>query len=155
MDCSLNLVFNYFAAYFRKHMKHLQTNFSRACGPTQDLGRRNSLRQSLQFLTMLARQVVTQTVTNIICLNFKHILIFYQMQVNYQTDSFVAKNRDYVVNDHRNLMSSSNSSFIAALFPPLPKESSRPSYKFSSVASRFKVHGFSLVSLLLNLLIFV
>ncbi|KAL4571155.1 hypothetical protein LXL04_017906 [Taraxacum kok-saghyz] len=62
----------------------------------------------------------------------------YAGKVNYQTDSFVAKNRDYVVIDHCNLMSSSNSSFIAALFPPLPKESSRPSYKFSSVASRFK-----------------
>lgn len=61
------------------------------------------------------------------------------MQVNYQTDSFLDKNRDYVVIDHCNLMSSSKCGFIANLFPALPEESSRSSYKFSSVASRFKV----------------
>nr|KAJ0193022.1 hypothetical protein LSAT_V11C800417510 [Lactuca sativa] len=59
-------------------------------------------------------------------------------QVNYQTDSFLDKNRDYVVIDHCNLMSSSTCPFIAGLFPAMPEESSRSSYKFSSVASRFK-----------------
>ncbi|KAJ9548305.1 hypothetical protein OSB04_020848 [Centaurea solstitialis] len=58
--------------------------------------------------------------------------------VNYQTDSFLDKNRDYVVVDHCNLLSSSKCCFIAGLFPALPEESSRSSYKFSSVASRFK-----------------
>nr|XP_043620465.1 myosin-15 [Erigeron canadensis] len=62
----------------------------------------------------------------------------YAGKVNYQTDSFLEKNRDYVVIDHCNLMSSSKCTFIAALFPALPEESSRSSYKFSSVASRFK-----------------
>ncbi|MFS7944635.1 putative myosin ATPase [Helianthus anomalus] len=62
----------------------------------------------------------------------------YAGKVNYQTDSFLDKNRDYVVIDHCNLMSSSKCGFIAGLFPALAEESSRSSYKFSSVASRFK-----------------
>ncbi|KAL0330634.1 UNVERIFIED_CONTAM: protein OPAQUE1, partial [Sesamum angustifolium] len=45
---------------------------------------------------------------------------------------------DYVVVEHCNLLASSRCSFISGLFPPLPEESSRSSYKFSSVASRFK-----------------
>ncbi|XP_022892708.1 myosin-15 [Olea europaea var. sylvestris] len=62
----------------------------------------------------------------------------YAGKVTYQTDTFLDKNRDYVVVEHCNLLSSSKSPFIAGLFPPLPEESSRSSYKFSSVASRFK-----------------
>ncbi|MFS7965963.1 putative myosin head, motor domain, P-loop containing nucleoside triphosphate hydrolase [Helianthus anomalus] len=61
------------------------------------------------------------------------------MQVSYQTDSFLDKNRDYVVVYHCNLMSSSKCSFIAGLFAALAEKSSRSSYKFSSVESRFKV----------------
>ncbi|KAG9135235.1 hypothetical protein Leryth_013509 [Lithospermum erythrorhizon] len=62
----------------------------------------------------------------------------YAGKVTYQTDTFIDKNRDYIVVEHCNLLSSSKCSFIAALFPQLPEESSRSSYKFSSVASRFK-----------------
>ncbi|KAL6523944.1 hypothetical protein OROMI_031039 [Orobanche minor] len=62
----------------------------------------------------------------------------YAGKVNYQTESFLDKNRDYVVVEHCNLLASSRCPFIAGLFPPLPEESSRSSYKFSSVASRFK-----------------
>ncbi|KAM0041317.1 putative myosin head, motor domain, P-loop containing nucleoside triphosphate hydrolase [Helianthus debilis subsp. tardiflorus] len=64
----------------------------------------------------------------------------YVGKVSYQTDSFLDKNRDYVVIDHYNLMSSSKSkcSFIVGLFPALAEESSRSSYKLSSVAPRFK-----------------
>ncbi|XP_010261885.1 PREDICTED: myosin-15 isoform X3 [Nelumbo nucifera] len=62
----------------------------------------------------------------------------YAGKVTYQTDSFLDKNRDYVVVEHCNLLSSSKCSFISGLFPSLPEESSRSSYKFSSVASRFK-----------------
>ncbi|KAF5202477.1 Myosin-15 [Thalictrum thalictroides] len=58
--------------------------------------------------------------------------------VTYQTDSFLDKNRDYVVVEHSSLLSSSKCSFVAGLFPSLQEESSRSSYKFSSVASRFK-----------------
>ncbi|OVA09470.1 IQ motif [Macleaya cordata] len=52
--------------------------------------------------------------------------------------SFLDKNRDYVVVEHCNLLSSSKCSFVAGLFASSPEESSRSSYKFSSVASRFK-----------------
>lgn len=62
----------------------------------------------------------------------------YAGKVSYQTDRFLDKNRDYVVVEHCNLLSSSKCLFIAGLFPSLPEESSRSSYKFSSVASRFK-----------------
>ncbi|PIA43173.1 hypothetical protein AQUCO_02000543v1 [Aquilegia coerulea] len=61
----------------------------------------------------------------------------YAGKVTYQTDSFLDKNRDYVVVEHSSLLSSSKCSFVAGLFPSLQEES-RSSYKFSSVASRFK-----------------
>ncbi|KAK9131389.1 hypothetical protein Sjap_011876 [Stephania japonica] len=59
-------------------------------------------------------------------------------KVAYQTDSFLDKNRDYVVVEHCNLLSSSKCSFVAGLFPSVPEESLRSSYKFSSVSTRFK-----------------
>ncbi|KAA3490398.1 Myosin-J heavy chain [Gossypium australe] len=59
-------------------------------------------------------------------------------KVTYQTDSFLDKNRDYVVVEHCNLLASSKCPFVAGLFPSPPEESSRSSYKFSSVATRFK-----------------
>ncbi|KAI9118645.1 hypothetical protein K1719_010977 [Acacia pycnantha] len=63
----------------------------------------------------------------------------YAGKVTYHTDSFLDKNRDYVVVEHCNLLSSSKCPFVGELFPQLPEESSsRSSYKFSSVASRFK-----------------
>lgn len=66
------------------------------------------------------------------------------MQVTYQTDSFLDKNRDYVIVEHCNLLSSSKCPFVSGLFASLPDESSRSSYKFSSVSSRFKVpQGFN------------
>ncbi|KAF3446114.1 hypothetical protein FNV43_RR11293 [Rhamnella rubrinervis] len=62
----------------------------------------------------------------------------YAGKVTYHTDTFLDKNRDYVVLEHCNLLSSSKCPFVAGLLPPLPEESLRSSYKFSSVASRFK-----------------
>ncbi|KAI4377017.1 hypothetical protein MLD38_014713 [Melastoma candidum] len=62
----------------------------------------------------------------------------YAGKVTYQTHKFIEKNRDYVVMEHCNLMSSSKCPFISGLFPTIPEESSRSSYKFSSVSSRFK-----------------
>ncbi|KAI8530392.1 hypothetical protein RHMOL_Rhmol11G0054900 [Rhododendron molle] len=96
-------------------MDHLQPSCSRIFGLTQGWTRRNSLKQISLCPTMLARHVT------------------------YQTNTFLEKNRDYVVVEHCNLLSSSECPFIAGLFPSLPDESSRSSYKFSSVASRFKV----------------
>ncbi|GAU47951.1 hypothetical protein TSUD_06850 [Trifolium subterraneum] len=66
------------------------------------------------------------------------IVSHYAGKVTYHTDTFLDKNRDYVVVEHCNLFSSSNCPFVSGLFPPLPEESSRSSYKFSSVATRFK-----------------
>ncbi|XP_020236584.1 myosin-15 isoform X2 [Cajanus cajan] len=65
-------------------------------------------------------------------------LSHYAGKVTYHTDTFLDKNRDYVVVEHCNLFSSSKCPFVSALFPLLTEESSRSSYKFSSVASRFK-----------------
>ncbi|GKV00049.1 hypothetical protein SLEP1_g12804 [Rubroshorea leprosula] len=62
----------------------------------------------------------------------------YAGKVTYQTDTFLDKNRDYVVVEHINLLASSRCPFVAGLFPSPPEESSRSSYKFSSVSSRFK-----------------
>ncbi|OMO67020.1 IQ motif, EF-hand binding site [Corchorus capsularis] len=62
----------------------------------------------------------------------------YAGKVTYQTDTFLDKNRDYVVVEHCNLLASSKCPFVAGLFPSPPEESSRSSYKFSSVATRFK-----------------
>ncbi|XP_062160286.1 myosin-15 [Alnus glutinosa] len=62
----------------------------------------------------------------------------YAGKVTYHTNTFLDKNRDYVVVEHCNLLSSSKCPFVAGLFPSQPEESSRSSYKFSSVASRFK-----------------
>ncbi|KAL6212224.1 hypothetical protein ACLB2K_017445 [Fragaria x ananassa] len=65
-------------------------------------------------------------------------LSHYAGKVTYHTDYFLDKNRDYVVVEHCNLLSSSKCPFVANLFCSLPEESSRSSYKFSSVAARFK-----------------
>ncbi|KAK3159258.1 hypothetical protein QOZ80_2AG0147890 [Eleusine coracana subsp. coracana] len=62
----------------------------------------------------------------------------YAGKVTYQTNSFLEKNRDYIVAEHCNLLSSSRCPFVSGLFTSLPEESIRSSYKFSSVASRFK-----------------
>lgn len=70
-------------------------------------------------------------------------LDFWIVQVIYQTNSFLEKNRDYVVFEHCNLLSLSKCTFVASLFPP--QESSKSNYKFSSVATRFKVLIFPFV----------
>lgn len=95
---------------------------------------------------MLARHVICNKVVEngvrFLSLNLSSVFdlcLYYFLQVTYQTNTFLEKNRDYVVVEHCNLLSSSECPFIAGLFPSLPDESSRSSYKFSSVASRFKV----------------
>ncbi|CAI0448334.1 unnamed protein product [Linum tenue] len=65
-------------------------------------------------------------------------LSHYAGKVTYQTDTFLEKNRDYVVVEHCSLLSSSKCAFVAGLYSSAPEESSRSSYKFSSVATRFK-----------------
>lgn len=63
------------------------------------------------------------------------------LQVLYQSDQFLDKNKDYVVPEHQDLLGASKCSFVAGLFPPLPEETAKSS-KFSSIGSRFKVFFF-------------
>lgn len=63
----------------------------------------------------------------------------YAGDVTYQTELFLDKNKDYVVAEHQALLGSSECSFVAGLFPPPSDESSKSSYKFSSIGTRFKV----------------
>ncbi|XP_024990425.1 myosin-11-like isoform X1 [Cynara cardunculus var. scolymus] len=62
----------------------------------------------------------------------------YAGEVQYQSDQFLDKNKDYVVPEHQDLLSASKCSFVAGLFPPVAEESSKSS-KFSSIGSRFKL----------------
>eukprot|EP00249_Psilotum_nudum_P013735 c24483_g2_i2 orf=1-483(-) len=62
----------------------------------------------------------------------------YAGEVTYQTDFFLEKNRDYVIVEHQTFLMASKCPFVAGLFPPLPGEASKSSYKFSSIATRFK-----------------
>lgn len=63
---------------------------------------------------------------------------FLLFKVQYQSDQFLDKNKDYVVPEHQDLLSVSKCSFVAGLFPVMPEETTKSS-KFSSIASRFKV----------------
>ncbi|CAK9140658.1 unnamed protein product [Ilex paraguariensis] len=66
----------------------------------------------------------------------------YAGEVQYQSDQFLDKNKDYVVPEHQDLLSSSKCTFVAGLFPPLPEDtakSSTKSSKFSSIGSRFRL----------------
>ncbi|XP_010679210.1 myosin-9 isoform X2 [Beta vulgaris subsp. vulgaris] len=65
-------------------------------------------------------------------------LAHYAGEVQYQSDQFLDKNKDYVVPEHQDLLSTSKCSFAAGLFPVLPEETTKSS-KFSSIGSRFKL----------------
>ncbi|XP_021768866.1 myosin-9-like [Chenopodium quinoa] len=62
----------------------------------------------------------------------------YAGEVQYQSDQFLDKNKDYVVPEHQDLLSASKCSFVAGLFPVIAEETTKSS-KFSSIASRFKL----------------
>ncbi|KAL4578472.1 hypothetical protein LXL04_014595 [Taraxacum kok-saghyz] len=61
----------------------------------------------------------------------------YAGEVTYQTESFLDKNKDYVVAEQQALLSASKCSFVSNLFPP-PAEVSSKTSKFSSIGSAFK-----------------
>ncbi|PKA61180.1 hypothetical protein AXF42_Ash006076 [Apostasia shenzhenica] len=63
--------------------------------------------------------------------------ILLTLQVQYQSDQFLDKNKDYVVAEHQELLSASKCPFVSSLFPALPEETSKSS-KFSSIGTRFK-----------------
>ncbi|KAH7517346.1 hypothetical protein FEM48_Zijuj09G0053800 [Ziziphus jujuba var. spinosa] len=58
-------------------------------------------------------------------------IVHYAGEVQYQSDHFLDKNKDYVVPEHQDLLSTSKCSFVAGLFPPLT-EAAKFS-KFSSI----------------------
>ncbi|KAG7649627.1 Dilute domain [Arabidopsis thaliana x Arabidopsis arenosa] len=62
----------------------------------------------------------------------------YAGEVQYQSDLFLDKNKDYVIPEHQDLLGASKCPFVVGLFPPLPEETSKSS-KFSSIGSRFKL----------------
>ncbi|KAI3829743.1 hypothetical protein L1987_03871 [Smallanthus sonchifolius] len=66
------------------------------------------------------------------------IISHYAGEVHYQSDQFLDKNKDYLVPEHQDLLSTSKCSFVAGLFPPLREDATKSS-KFSSIGSRFKL----------------
>ncbi|KAL6545437.1 hypothetical protein OROGR_009311 [Orobanche gracilis] len=62
----------------------------------------------------------------------------YAGEVQYQSDQFLDKNKDYVVPEYQDLLGASKCSFVAGLFPPMAEETTKSS-KFSSIGSRFKL----------------
>lgn len=137
------------ACFQNQRTKHFPTNCFRISGVTNDWRKQNFLKQILPCRIMLARHDTTDAhwkwymyFSGFLGLCVILVLLSSSLnisQVTYQTETFLDKNRDYVVVEHCNLFSSSKCSFVAGLFPSLPEESLRSSYKFSSVASRFKV----------------
>ncbi|KAB2636686.1 myosin-9-like [Pyrus ussuriensis x Pyrus communis] len=74
-------------------------------------------------------------------------IVHYAGEVQYQSDQFLDKNKDYIVPEHRDLLSASTCSFVAGLFPPLTEEVAKSS-KFSSISSRFKLQLQQLMEIL-------
>ncbi|KAJ8559335.1 hypothetical protein K7X08_003393 [Anisodus acutangulus] len=75
----------------------------------------------------------------------------YAGEVQYQSDHFLDKNKDYVVPEHQDLLSASKCPFVVGLFPPVAEESTKSSSKsskFSSIGSRFKLQLQSLMETL-------
>lgn len=73
-----------------------------------------------------------------LCVSPKWCYFCTSFQVQYQSEQFIDKNKDYVVPEHQDMLSTSKCSFVSGLFPPLSEETAK-SAKFSSIGSRFKV----------------
>ncbi|KAK9068732.1 hypothetical protein SSX86_012847 [Deinandra increscens subsp. villosa] len=69
------------------------------------------------------------------------------LEVTYQCDFFLDKNKDYVVAEHQALMNASKCFFVSSLFPPSSQDSSKAS-KFISIGSQFKLQLQSLLETL-------
>eukprot|EP01114_Cavostelium_apophysatum_P016651 TRINITY_DN4783_c0_g1_i3.p1 TRINITY_DN4783_c0_g1~~TRINITY_DN4783_c0_g1_i3.p1 ORF type:complete len:1580 (-),score=460.18 TRINITY_DN4783_c0_g1_i3:46-4674(-) len=76
--------------------------------------------------------------------NVQFAIRHYAGQVSYDTDSFLEKNRDYIVPEHLNILSQSESPFVKELVQDLVKEMAakskggKSSYQFVSVGSQFR-----------------
>ncbi|OWM84367.1 hypothetical protein CDL15_Pgr021936 [Punica granatum] len=65
-------------------------------------------------------------------------IVHYAGEVQYQSEQFLDKNKDYIVAEHQDLLTSSKCPFVASLFPPLVEETTKTS-KFSTLGARFKL----------------
>ncbi|RDY10834.1 Myosin-11, partial [Mucuna pruriens] len=65
-------------------------------------------------------------------------VVHYAGEVQYQSEQFLDKNKDYVVPEHQDMLSASKCSFVSGLFPPLSEDAAKSS-KFSSIGARFKL----------------
>ncbi|KAK3289251.1 hypothetical protein CYMTET_3312 [Cymbomonas tetramitiformis] len=64
----------------------------------------------------------------------------YAGDVTYDTESFIEKNKDFVVAEHQNILQASGSEMVKTLFPPPEDgEEVKSAMKFASVGGRFKV----------------
>ncbi|KAK9067572.1 hypothetical protein SSX86_011683 [Deinandra increscens subsp. villosa] len=75
----------------------------------------------------------------------------YAGEVQYQSEQFLDKNKDYVVPEHQDMLTASKCFFVSGLFPPLADEatkSSNKSSKFSSIGSSFKLQLQQLMEIL-------
>jgi len=70
----------------------------------------------------------------------------YAGEVTYQMDHFLEKNKDYVIAEHQELLSTADFDYIRSLFPaevedgkdPKASQKSKSAYQFKSVGTRFK-----------------
>ena len=60
----------------------------------------------------------------------------YAGAVTYKTESFLVKNKDFVVAEHQQLMQNSTVQFIRALFPPEPEEAQSDKVRIVMLKSR-------------------
>lgn len=128
-------------------MKHFRKSFTRRSKLTNALSNQNYHGPISLLRIMLGRFglcIFSYIYTNAVSVGFWRInyhLASVLLQVQYQSEHFLDKNKDYVVPEHQDLLSASKCPFVAGLFPPLPEETtkSNKSSKFSSIGSRFKV----------------
>lgn len=143
-DSDLLMCWKYWLAvcFQNQLMRHLPKSFTKHSKIKSVSSSQNWLAQILPLFIMLERWSVIPVFCSTIVLGLElditNFVCFFQVQ--YQSDQFLDKNKDYVVREHQDLLSASKCSFVSGLFPPLSEETSKSS-KFSSIGSRFKVYS--------------
>ncbi|OAY78406.1 Myosin-11 [Ananas comosus] len=122
-----------------QHMKPFVKSFIRLLKCTSVSSSQSCLAQILLYVIMPARSALPFIFQYLKKKDYFLLvkLCFSGRQVIYQSDQFLDKNKDYVVAEHQDLLSTSKCPFVSGLFPLLPEETSKSS-KFSSIGSRFK-----------------